>query len=230
MSSTGRGQLLLSDLPTGSGRALAAMLRPQMHIPGSDTTAATILGDYWWGTGTAAPLPPVQIPICWLSMPVRLRMEQPVDQTTIDRPGGVPTYAIDRASIAEYGVYPFDATLATATAADPANLASWVLTYRSQPQMSAPSLTIDLLYRTDSEKRLVLGVAIGRRIQLTGVPAEFPEGASSLIVTGIQHTVGVTVRRVTWTTDPVPGTDPGVPGPWFYLDSSALGGSDVVPF
>lgn len=230
MSSTARGRLLQADLMAGAGRALSEMLRPGMHVPGSDTTAATVLNDYWWGTGVAAPPAPVQIPICWLSMPVRLRMEPPVNRATVDRPEASTAYRTDRPSLDEYGSYPFEATLTTLTDADPANLAAWVLTYRSQPQMSAPSLTIDLLYRTDSERRLILGVTIGRRIQLTGVPAEFPEGASSLIITGIQHTIGVAARRVTWTTDPVPGAVPGVPGPWFYLDTSVLDGTDVVPF
>lgn len=230
MPATGRGQLLRANPMAVPGRAFSALLRPAMHVPGSDTTAAAVLNDYWWGTGTAVALPPVQIPICWLSMPVRLRLEEPVNTATVARANGVTTYAVDRPSVAEFGAYPFEATLATLDETDPANLAAWVLAYKAEPKTSAPELTIDLLYRTDSEKRLILGAGIGRRIQLTGVPDEFPEGASSLVITGRAHTIGVGVRRITWTTDPVLGEVPGTPGPWFRLDSSYLDGTDVLAF
>lgn len=176
------------------------------------------------------PLPPLQIPICWLSNPVRLRMEQPVNYATVTQEGGTEARSRDTDSIDEYGQFPFTATLQTATNADPANLAHWTVTHKAEPRTRSPELVIDLLYRSDAEQQLIVEVQRGRRIQLTGVPPQFPEGAHSLIISGVTHQRGVSIRRVKWTTSAVVGTVPGVPGPWFRLGSSSLGGSDIVLF
>lgn len=176
------------------------------------------------------PLPPLRIPICWLSDPVTLRMDQPTNYATITQDGGTEARSSDTASIAEYGQFPLAVTLQTACNADPANLAHWTKTYKATPRTRSPELIIDLLYRTDAEKQLIVEVQRGRRIQLTGVPPEFPEGASSLIVSGITHELGIKDRRVKWTTSAVVGAVAGVPGPWFRLGSSSLGGTHVVPF
>lgn len=178
--------------------------------------------------GALAPLP-TEIPLCWLSSPVLLRLEQPYTTAAVSREGS--TYR-DRSAtnVAEYGDFSFVAELTTPNTADPANLAHWTVTYRSIPRMRAPQLVIDLMYRTDAEKLMLLRIPRWSRITLTGVPSEFPEGASSLVVAGTKHTVSVFSRRLFITTGPVVGTSAGVPGPWFRYGSSAWGGTDIIPF
>ena len=178
--------------------------------------------------GGLAPVP-VQIPLCWLSPPVLLRLEQPYTTAAVSREGS--TYR-DRsaANVAEYGDFSFVAELTTPNTADLANLAHWTVTYRSVPRMRAPQLVIDLMYRTDAEKLMLLRIARWSRIVLTGVPPEFPEGAASLVVAGTKHTVSVFSRRLFITTAPVIGSAAGVPGPWFRFGSSAWGGTDIIPF
>lgn len=68
---------------------------------------------------------------------------------------------------------------------------------------------------------------------LFGIPANegpWPDGTTSLLIEGIQHTGGVDDRVVVWNTSPVIGSTPGIPGPWFRTDSSRLDGADRLPF
>lgn len=174
--------------------------------------------------GGLAPAP-TEIPLLWLSQPLALRMEPPYNEATVNS-----VYAADQDSIDEFGANPFDATLSSAIGDDAGNLATFTVHQRADPRMRVTRLTVDLLYRTDTERRLLLEIRRNRRVRITGVPPEFPEGADSLIVVGITHEVGTAVRRIHYTTQAVIGTVPGVPGPWFRLGSSALGGTDLVPF
>lgn len=230
MDSTATGRLTRASIPGAPDRMMSTVLRPAMHIVGSDSTAAGAINDYWWGTGIAEPLPPVEIPLCWLSNPVRLRLNKPLNQATVSQAAGAVGYSINRASASAYTINPFSANLESAVAGDAQSLADFVTAYRAEPRVSSPTLVIDLLYRTESERRRILGVTAGRRIQLTGTPDEFPEGAGSLVVAGVHNAIGVSVRQVTWTTSPVIGVEPGTPGPWFYLDSSRPDSTDIVPF
>jgi len=179
--------------------------------------------------GALAPLP-FEIPICWLSTPVMLRLEQPFTTAAITQTGGGTYRNASVANRAEYGDFRFAAELTTPTSLDPANLALWTVTYRSVPRMRAPQLAINLLYRTDAEKAALLRIARWTRIKITGVPAEFPEGASSLVVAGTKHQISLKSRMFFITTAPVIGSTPGVPGPWFRYGASTWGGTDVIPF
>lgn len=177
----------------------------------------------------AAPVP-TQIPICWLSPPVMLRLEQPFTTAAITRTGGGTYRDKSDANRSEYGEFEYAAELDTATAADPSNLAHWTITYRSTPRMRIQQLAINLLYRTDTEKVTLLRIPRWSRIQLTGVPPEFPEGASSVVVAGMKHQMGLAGRMLFITTAPVVGVTAGVPGPWFRYGASNWGGSDIIPF
>jgi len=191
--------------------------------------AATVLNDYWWGTGTITPPAPVKIPICWLSQPVRLRLDPPVNAATVSVPGGPTGRYKDDASIASTrSRFAFTATLTTVTPSDATNLAHWVVTYGIGQRTHSPELTIDLLYRTDAEKIRLLRITRGRRIEITGVPDNFPEGAAHQIVTGITHEIGLRVRRMRLTTAAVVGGEPGVAGPWVRLGASRPGGTDSL--
>lgn len=178
--------------------------------------------------GGLAPVP-YDIPVCWLSQPVVLRMEPPFTTAAITRDGATYRDKHD-ANRAEYGDFPFTATLETAQDLDPARLAHWTITYQSTPRVRSPQFTINLLYRSDTEKLGLLRIPRWSRIRLTGVPPEFPEGASSLILAGARHQISGFGRLLHITTAPVVGAAAGVPGPWFRLGSSRWGGTDVIPF
>lgn len=182
------------------------------------------------GLGTGLPPPPVEIPICWLSNAVRLRLERPYTTAAVSRLGHGATYDTNTAALALYKDLRFTATLDTACSADPAVLASWTVTYRATPLTRSPELTLDLMHRTDEDRVRILAVQRNQRIKLTGVPPEFPVGAADLVVSGITDDIGVFVRRVRWTTRPIVGVTPGTPGPWFRVGHSIVGATDITPF
>lgn len=227
MRSTGQGQRLKSKPPAFPGDRFAASLRPRADVPNG--AAATVLNDYWWGSGTITPPAPIKIPICWLSQPVKLRLERPINAATISVPGGTTGRYKDDASIAAVrSRYPYTATLTTVTPSDATNLAHWVVTYGVEQRTRSPQLIIDLLYRTDAEKIRLLRITLGRRIEITDVPDNFPEGAAHLLVIGITHEIGLRTRRMLLTTTAIIGSDPGVAGPWTRLGHSRLDGSDSL--
>lgn len=199
---------------------------PVLFRPGSKPPAGP-LRPYGY-PANAAPVP-YEIPICWLTSPVMLRLEQPYTTAAVTRQGS--TYRDASASNrAEYGDFPFIAELDTPTVADPANLANWTVTYQSTPRTRAPQLILNLLWRTDTEKVALLRIPRWSRIKLTGVPPEFPEGASSLVVAGMKHQMSLAGRLLYIVTAPVIGAVAGVPGPWFRYGASAWGGTDIIPF
>lgn len=175
------------------------------------------------------PPDPAEIPVTWLSEPLKLRLERPYTHAEVTQFDG-PTARSDSTTLSTYSVFPFSATLYTPVDADTANLAHFTVTYNADPRMRSPYLSINLLYRSDDEKAYLLGIGRNRRIRITGLPDEWPAGADTLVIRGIQHSATTLGRQLIWITGPVIGTTPGVAGPWFRTGTSSLGGSDIRPF
>ncbi len=193
---------------------------PRLGARRGDTTSSVGL----------APVP-VEIPICWLSQPVRLRLERPFTTAAVARYGRGTAYAYaSDADRAASGDQEFGATLDCACSADPSALATWTVTYRAQQLTRSPELVINLMHRSDAERALILSLQRNQRIKLIGVPPEFPVGADTPVISGITDNVGLSTRLVRLTTRAVVGTSPGVAGPWFRAGSSLVGGPHIVPF
>jgi hypothetical protein len=184
---------------------------------------------YGVAVGGLAPVP-FDIPVCWLTPPVTLRMEQPYTTAAVSRDGGGTYRDVNTGNRDEYGDFQYTADLATFTDRDPANLAHWTVTYRSVPRTRCSQIVVNLMFRTDTERVALLRIPRWSRIQLTGVPPEFPEGANSLVVAGTKHQISLAGHLLYFTTGPVIGAVAGVPGPWFRYGSSSWGGTDVIPF
>jgi hypothetical protein len=210
------------------GRVTAAGLRPALRY--SEQTASRILNDYWWGSSPQ----PVQIPFIWIDSPANWVEDPPLNVAQI---GGTPgASASDPESVDEFGESTFSVTLASATAADSMTLAHFVLAYYATGQNEAPrvrfvGLRFVLNQRSPEQIRTLLSVGEGRRVSITGTPATWPAGAEEQVVEGIAHSADNDGGRfLDWITSPVIGVVPGVPGPWFQLDSSFLGGPDEILF
>lgn len=203
-----------------------------LNPPGFSPPAWPRLGASRRHTGNPLGLTPVpvEIPLCWLSGPVRLRLERPFTTAAVSRVGHGTARDTNTAALIQYKSLLFPAALDTACSADPAVLASWTVTYRATPLTRSPELTLNLLIRSDEERVRILSVQRNQRIRLTGVPPEFPVGAADLVVSGITDEIGVFVRRVKWTTRAIVGVTPGTPGPWFRVGHSTVGGSHIIPF
>lgn len=181
------------------------------------------VGDVHSGAGVIpGPPAPVEIPLCWFTQPVALRMERPFTTAAVTQTGVGTSYA----SAGAVSDFPFTATLSSATTGSAQRLADFTIAYRSQALMRSPVLILDLMHRAPAEIVMLQRIERNQRITITGIQPEYPQGAQHLIVSGITHVIGINTRRIQWTTRPVIGTAPGVSGPWFYPGASAWGGSD----
>jgi hypothetical protein len=201
---------------------------PTIVSPGAGFLAYTDLAGATITTVVAG----VQIPFEWLSQPLAMRPDAPVNSVTVPLTGGrTAARYTNLTSIAQYGTYsPQTPTLDSQSATDAAALAQYLGTFYADRRQRCPQLTLDLLPRTDLERRLILSVIEGQRITLTGTPATWPVWLPDLIVEGIVHTASVDARTVVWNTSPLIGSYPGAAGPWFTLGSSLLGGPDLMPY
>lgn len=196
----------------------------------SEGAATVAWSDYMWGG--SAPTP-TEIPYDWLSPPARWRPDQPRNVATVTRSGGSSARAQDAASVGSVQERPFQATVDSQVTADPRNYAQWIVNYYSDVRQRMPTLTLNLVSRTDVECWRILGRSIGDRIRITGTPVganAWPDGTTELVIEGVEHRIGGDTRYVVWNTAPVIGETAGEAGPWFRLDSSSTDGADVVPF
>jgi hypothetical protein len=192
-------------------------------------TGAQLAAD--WYFGGLGPPAPVEIPYTWLSA-LTWRVDLPYTSASVAGPSGTDR-RYDPDARARYGDRAYSATLSTATDADPANLAAWVMSYLADPGDTPRQrmvLRLRLGSRTQTECWRVLDVGEGRRISITGAPSTWPAGATEQIVEGRGHLVDADEHTVQWITSPVIGSSPGTAGPWFRLDNSQLDGDDALPF
>jgi len=207
--------------------------------------ASAVVNDWFWFGAPA----PTYIPWTWLSMPMALRLDQPINSASIiNNATGTATTATNPTSQAAWTTFPASGSITSAILQDAANFAAFLVAYYNNPITRAPTWTIDLAgtqFASSPENRWrVLGRELGDRVTLAPstivdpngnsvtlpVPAGLPPAARSLVIEGIQQSSSPTSRVVTWTTSPLLGSTPGVEGPWFRLDYSFLDGTDVVPF
>jgi hypothetical protein len=175
---------------------------------------------------------PVQIPVGWLSPPMRIRQDSPLNVAEVSPTSGTVARSRNQQVIDSHGrrEWKFTAVLDTVVPADPQNLATWVTdTYDiTRPRIS--QLTLVLTRRTEAELHRLMRVVQGVRISITDPPGTWPTGAGELIVEGIRHVITADLRVLVWNTSPVLGEVAGQVGPWFTADDSRTDGTDLVPF
>lgn len=223
MSAQGQARYLL-DMVAFDADDLIPPARP------SEGAATAAWHDYVWG---GHPPPVTEIPYAWLSPPARWRPEQPRNVATVTRSGGSAARAQSTASIAAVGERPFSATVDSQVVSDPQAYAQWIVDYYQDVRQRMPTLTLNLVGRTDVECWRILGRQIGDRIRITDAPTGdtgWPDGVTDLVIEGREHRIGGDTRLVVWNTAPVIGATPGQSGPWFRLGESRLDGTDRVPF
>lgn len=177
------------------------------------------------------PQPVLTIPYTWISTPLTRRPTAAITSAAITQAGGATQYSTTSdALVRQFGDRQTQLTLDTAVDADALNLAQFLTTYQAVPRPRQPTLTFNLLARTDAECLVILGVDLASRVRVAGAPAGTPPGALNFVVEGISHTAAVDQRTVTWSTAALVGTGTTTPGPWFRTGSSAYGGTDIVPF
>lgn len=213
----------------GSGRYRRSVRTRPALLDQSDT-AATVASDYFFGV---APPPVTVIPYDWLSPPATFRADAPINDPQITNGRGGVVQSPNAASIATYGDFPLPVTLSTISDGDAPALAYWFSVYYAGFRMRCPGLTVNLLdaRRTQADIWRVVGVRIGDRISIPDAPGTWPQGANTMFVEGITHTVSQNERKVSFNCSPVIGSTPGTAGPWFTADNSFAGSTtDLAPF
>lgn len=215
-------------------RTGAARYRGQAVLdrPDVDSVAAAVVDDLLFAS--QGPPPVTDIPYAWIVQPLSFRSDVLYTVATVSA-GDVERQQSDATSVDEFGEIEFSATSDSAVDADATNLGSHVLTYYATqpaavPRMRIPVLVIDLLPLTDVERWRVLALGLGDRIRVPDAPATWPEGASTAVIEGVSRVINLDRPSVAWNLAAVVGEDPGVPGPWFRLDSSLLDGTDKIPY
>lgn len=178
----------------------------------------------WYLSGLSAP-EPTQIPYGWLSKPMRSRQDKAVTYAEVTKSGGSTAIA----SVPADEQLDFTATLDAANDVDAPNLAHFTTVYYDGPRTRFAQLRLVLTERTRDEIWTILGVGIGDRIQITGVPATWPPGAAHQVVEGIGHESSGQ-RVLTWVTSPVIGESAGQVGPFARVGVSQLDGPDKLPW
>lgn len=222
MPSSGKGRFL----GAGKIRLGQLLLRPDL-IAGDQASPVA----FDWMLGNTPPHVTC-IPYNWLVQPLRFRPDKPINVADVSNASGATARTVNTTSTAEYGEFPAPSGLQldTQTPPDLANLGAHLVGFYANPRMRCPALTFDLLQHTDTERWLILAREVGDRIRLTGTPATWPDGATSLLIEGVEHTVGIDQRQVVWNTSPIVGSAAGTPGPWFRADASATDGTDILAF
>ncbi|GLH97339.1 hypothetical protein [Phytohabitans aurantiacus] len=157
----------------------------------------------------------LEIPFGWIGYRgLRYRPDPPVTDVVVTRTGGGVARRIDRIKRSRYGVRGLTVDLDSAIDSDPGNLAGWLLAALSQMRTRCPSIVIRMLRRSFAERKALLGLKVGDRIEITDLPDGSPEDVPHLLVQGIRHTIGPGRRRlIQFNTSPLLGPEPGVPPP-----------------
>lgn len=165
-----------------------------------------------WNPPAARPiggLPPavVEIPYAWIATPLTRKPTVAITKAQVSQDAGPTAYSsAPDALVRQYGSNTARVTLDTPVDADAINLATMLTTYQAVPRPRQPTLTLNLLARTDAECLVILGVQLAQRVQVIGAPAGTPPGAVNFVVEGISHVMAVDERTVTWATAALIGT------------------------
>lgn len=170
------------------------------------------------------------VDLLWIAKPWQHRVQPPVNAARITGAGNATAVTRNDTSVAEYGEYEVQGSIETATDADARNLALWYTSQYVDPRMRAPVMKFDLMAKSNTIRHTILGREISDRFNLSGLPANAPEGLNSQFIEGITHRISVLTRTVEWNTSPMVGSLPGVPATWAQVGTSVVGSSTVIPY
>lgn len=109
---------------------------------------------------------------------------------TGSREGGATQVVMNQASIDQYDQYPNDISRALYTTDEQvADLISWRVAQYSEPRPRMSSVTLDLLTLPTAVQQAALGLELGDRITVSGLPVQSPIETADLIVEGWTETV-----------------------------------------
>lgn len=121
---------------------------------------------------------------------------------TRDDETGSPQVVADQTSIDPYDESAYEATLPIPSDEDAMQIASWLVGTYAQPMARTPSLKLDLLTRPDSFATGILGIEIGDKLVITGLPSQAPASTLELFVEGWTETISADEWSIAANTSP----------------------------
>lgn len=172
----------------------------------------------------------MSIPHGWLTLGIKYRPDQPINDVTVTLTGGGSTRRYDQDSIDENLLRAVPFEVDSAVTADPGNLAAWTMRAYADGRVRCPALRINMRPRTSTERKQLLALRVGDRITITDRPITDPADASDLIIQGIKHTITADERFIDFNTSPMLGPSPGVPPVCAKVGSAVVGATTVIAY
>lgn len=224
-----------TDIDTGTSVMTAASLASKTRYAAMAEAATTENGDLFMSGSTLKfrartrrynPTVVATIQKTWLSRNVRPRGDvQPITDARVSGTGGTAT-SIDSANQTAFGDQGGTATIQSATSTEASDRAGWLTYNYAVPRTRLPGLPFSLIWQSDAIKQTLLGLEIGDRVAVAGLPATAPEGIGALHIEGWTERCGTLVDEIEFVCSPVLGALPGTPDPWFMPDDAVLGVCD----
>lgn len=229
----------LLDLDTGTTRMKAPALAGKTPGGAAGDAATTELGDLFVrGDGylsfrartyryTAAPK--VTIEKAWIDDGLRPRVDGPrYNSADVSIVGGPTAHAEDAGSIDAQGVLAAPEAIIEAELDSAADARAAFLVYQyAVRRVRVPALPITLMHQAAAVKHAVLSLDVADRIDLDGMPNDYPVGADRLHIEGYTERIGESLRDIVFVTSPVLGRPAGNPERWFTLDDATFGKLDA---
>jgi hypothetical protein len=138
------------------------------------------------------------------------------------RPGGAQQRTVNEASIADYGRVEVNLAVPADSDEQVSDLLSWRIVRDSEPRPRAEGVSVRLTQCDDTLTAALLGVEVGDRVDITGLPSQAPASTDSLTVQGWTETYSL-ADGATWSAD----TDRHIPV--LKLDDATFGVLDAYP-
>lgn len=130
--------------------------------------------------------------------------------------GTVSSTVVDTASRDEYGTHNTSVELATTDADEPLQRASWLVGQYATPEARVPTLGVDLLPFDVADQAAILGLGVGSRLDVSGLPSQAASGTAQYFVEGYTETIGPESYTFVFNVSP-PGLTLGV---WILEDAT----------
>lgn len=169
-----------------------------------------------------------QIPYGWLDLGLRYRPDQTINDVTVAITGGATSRRRDQASIDTIGRYAASYTLDSDVSSDGPALADWTLRTYTTARVRCPKLQINMLPRTEAERALLRGLAIGDRITIVDRPATAPADTGDLIIQGISSRISQDETWLELRTGAMLGPAAGTPPVCPVVGRSLVGATTIA--
>lgn len=140
------------------------------------------------------------------------------EATASNLDGTVVERVADAGSQADYGLATTQVNLATNNTNEVRAWADWQVANYGDPANRAPVLTVDLANASPTEQAAIMGLEVGSKVTVTGLPTQAEATTQDFFVEGYSETITAVSHRITFNVSPA--------APWanvLLLDDATYG-------